>query len=465
MLKQLRHKKTAKKIWITLAVIVVPAFVFWGLGGALRSRQEANFAGQIFGRKISLSDFREAMEAVRNQAIMRYGDNFAEAQKSLNLEKLAWERLVLLSEAQRRHIRSNDQEVISVIQQYPFFQHKGRFDNRIYNEMLRYQFRTQPRAFEEETRQNIMLIKLFQEVVKGVQLTEGDISEAYRQANAEMNIQYIASVPADLAKNISVTDQEAKDYFAKNSLEFKQPLSFNLEYLSLDSAQKTQEALAALNKTRNLASAAKSLGLEVKETGLFSQLDPIPGIGWAPQVMQLVSQLEIGKASSPIQIDKEYYLLSLKERKEPYIPDFESIGERVKEALAKKEASRLAKEKIQQCLDSLKGKTADFANAAKALGLKYAASGNFKFGSYIEGVGASDDFWLAADKLKEGENSGIIEVPSGFYIIKLKSRTPIDEKKFAAEKQEFSGKLLAAKQQECFADFALNLQKKARLYH
>ena len=40
MLRALRNKKTAKKVWIVLAVIIVPAFVLWGSGSLLRSKEE-----------------------------------------------------------------------------------------------------------------------------------------------------------------------------------------------------------------------------------------------------------------------------------------------------------------------------------------------------------------------------------------------------------------------------------------
>ncbi len=50
----------------------------------------------------------------------------------------------------------------------------------------------------------------------------------------------------------------------------------------------------------------------------------------------------------------------------------------------------------------------------------------------------------------------------GFFIIKVKARTPIDEKKFASEKKEFSQKLLQQKKEEAFAKFITELKKKAQ---
>ena len=54
MLKLLRHKNTAKRIWIGLAILILPAFLFWGMGSALRNKEGPAYAGTVFGRKVSL---------------------------------------------------------------------------------------------------------------------------------------------------------------------------------------------------------------------------------------------------------------------------------------------------------------------------------------------------------------------------------------------------------------------------
>ena len=176
MLKKLRQKKTAKKVWLVLAVLILPAFVLWGAGSVVRgNKSEVTFAGIIFGKKIPYSLYRDARQATRNQAIMQFGDNFEELEKNMNIESQAWERLLLLAEAKKRNIRVGDKEIVTLIQKYPFFQRKEKFDNAIYLQMLQYLFRTPAREFEEETRQNIILSKLYDKVTKEVEVSEKDI--------------------------------------------------------------------------------------------------------------------------------------------------------------------------------------------------------------------------------------------------------------------------------------------------
>lgn len=472
MLKKLRHKKTAKKVWIILAVLIVPAFVFWGFGGALREKQESGYGyvGIIFGKKISLLEYKDALAAVKNQAIMQFGDNLPEIQKYLDLNSQAWERLLLLAEAKKRKIKAGNEEVVELIRGYSFFQRKGQFDEQIYVEMLKY-FRTPPRIFEEQTRQNLILSKLYRDVTDEVTLTEEEIKEEYRKNNEELSIYYIAAMLDEFTKDAKPGEDELKEYFTKNSLEFKQPPSFNMDYIAVESEDKLKDALSRLNKKSGFTETAKNLGLSVKETGLFTQADPIPGIGWSPEISNLLSKLKTGEISSPIHSDKYYYILRLKEKKEAYLPDFEKIKDKVKETFIKDKSTKLAKERIEGCLKKLKelyrlnpGST-DFQGCAKEYGLKSDSTGTFKFGSYIEGIGASDNLWAVAQKLKEDELSEIIDMgQAGFYIIKVKSKVPVDNAKFESEKADFSQKLLVQKKQGVFTTFVEGLRKRAQRF-
>jgi peptidyl-prolyl cis-trans isomerase D len=179
MLKVLRNKKTTKKIWIGLAIIIMPAFIFWGFGGAMRDKDEKGYIGIISGKKIPALEFKDSLSAVRNAAIMQYGENLQEIEKTLNLESQAWQRLVLLEAARKFKIKASDQEVIKQVGSYPFFKRNGTFDSRVYADLLKYVFRTQARAFEEQTRQNIIISKLFNKITDGIIVEDKEIREEY----------------------------------------------------------------------------------------------------------------------------------------------------------------------------------------------------------------------------------------------------------------------------------------------
>ena len=475
MLKQLRNKKTAKKIWIALAILIVPAFVFWGFGGALRSQKSHPYAGKLFGRNIPAQEYQDALQAVKNYAILQYQNNFSEVRKFLDFEAEALERILLLEEAKKRNIKVSDAEVIERIRNYGLFQRRGVFDNNVYNSMLSDYFKTPPRVFEEQTRQNLVLAKLFTEIAKDVTLSEDEIRQGYERENILVSLYYIASLFSETEKEVSVSEEQLKEYFNKNSLEFKQPVSFNLEYVSLASENQNEikEKIGGLtqrlNKNADFAKSAKEFGLQVKETGLFAQTDPIPNIGWVPQILNFLFKAKPGEYLVPLQIDKSYYIFRIKERKNPYIPEFQDIKEKVKQTFIKTKSQELAKQRINAGLEKLKegpqkkSKDVDFDKTAKLCGLKSSVTSEFKYGSYIEGIGASDVFWLTARKLKNGAYSDVIETPSGYYIIKLKSETAFDEAKFNEGKKDFSQQLLNEKKAESFNQFLAEYKRKLQL--
>jgi parvulin-like peptidyl-prolyl isomerase len=471
MLKQLRNKKTAKKVWIVLAVLIVPAFVLWGAGSFMRGNKEDGrygYVGTILGKKISALEYNDALDAVRNQAFIQFGDNLAEVQKYLNFESQAWERIMLLTEAKRRGIKARDREVIEMIESYPFFQRNDRFNERIYQEMLKYAFRVQARAFEEQVRQNLLISKLFGQVTDAVKIDDNEQRMEYEKANEQVSVYYIAALAADFAKALAPADNEISTYFADNKLDFKEPFSFNLEYIASESEGKINGILPHLKKKEYLNKLLKDTGLEMKETGLFAETSPIPGIGWLPQVTELLFKVKIGQFLPPLKMDKTYYLIRLKDRKEPFIPEFDKIKDKVKEALIKERSTDIAKKKIEECDAKLKQDyannplAADFERAAAAFGLKSSSTSMFKYGSYIEGIGSSDAFWVYTKNLKENEPSKVISLPSGFYIIRIKSRLPVDENKFKEETGEFGKKLLLQKKQEHFTSFVAELKKRSQ---
>jgi len=373
MLKILRNKKTAKKVWIGLAIIIIPAFALWGFGGAFRSKEETAAAGRIFGQNVSNLEFKGSLSAVKTSAIMRYGDKLPEVEKYLNLEAQAWQRLILLHEARTRKINAGDNEVINTIQSAPYFQDKYGFNNKAYVQTLRYVFRLQPRIFEEQTRQNLILSKLYDQITKNVKLSAEQIRHKYTEVNQELNIDYIAGLFSDFSAKIKPTDKGIAAFFEKNKAMFKEP-------------------------------PAKD--------------------------------------------------------KPTRIPELAEIKDKVKDALIKEEAKKMAEDKIKECAEKLKKK--EFIQAAKESGLKTGQTAFFKSSGQIENLGAAEIFWNTAKKLKDQELSSILSNEKGYYIIKLGAIKPIEEVKFAKEKQEFSQRLISETKNEVFDKFTEGLIKKAQ---
>jgi len=464
-------KKTKKTVWIILLIAILPGFVLWGFFDSLKRSDHKNFyAGRIYGRKISSQDYKTALQSVKTLAVMRFGDNLQQIQQYLNLEEQAWQRLIMLEEASRRKISISNKEVIEAIQSYPFMQNKrGEFDEKQYKQVLRYVFHVPARTFEEQVRDDLAIGRLFESVTSGVKVSDAEIKENYDKANEELNLKYIAALPTEIMPGLSVSDEEIKAFFTANSLQFKKPLSYNLEYVLLEpSAQENRirDTLNRLSKTVDFRTEAKKAGLEAKETGFFPENGPVPGIGWSSELTAQLAGGTPGRLLPPIKTASGIFILRIKEKKEPYIPNLEEIKPDIKKRMLEQRAGQEARMRIESCLTKIKSaleakQPVSLEQLAKSLSLKSGQTGNFKFGSYIEGIGASDAFYTEAKKLSPGQYSGVIEAASGFYIITPESFKPIDEKKFAKEKDEFSRTVLLRKQNEVFGQFLQELDKKS----
>ncbi|MDD5044763.1 MAG: SurA N-terminal domain-containing protein [Candidatus Omnitrophica bacterium] len=178
-MKHLRKKDTAKKIWIVLIIIILPAFVLWGLGSASRAKGRINYAGKIFGKKVPLQEFADAYSAVLTQGILRWGEeNFAKMVKELDLKQEAWSRIILLKEAKKRNIRVSDKELAIFIESSPMFQYNGRFNMKAYKEILQFVLHVNVPVFESQMRENIMIAKLYNQVTAQVKLSNEQIRQA-----------------------------------------------------------------------------------------------------------------------------------------------------------------------------------------------------------------------------------------------------------------------------------------------
>jgi hypothetical protein len=334
MLRILRNKKTAKKVWIILAIIIIPAFTFWGFGGAARNRQEAGSVGKIFGHNVSNLELRDSLTAVRTSAIIQFGDKLPEIEKYLDFPSQAWERLILLYEAKRRRITVNNKEVVEEIQNTPYFQDQSGFNNKTYAQTLRYVFRLQPRIYEEQVRQSLTLLKLYKQLTQNVKLTDSEIREEYLKANEELSIDYIASLFADFVKGINPTEKEIAEYFEKNKAMFKEPPSPDkpahipeltevknkvkealIKETSESNAEQKINECAEKLKSMEFNQAAGACGLKVSSTDFFKSDGEIEGLGKTRIFWENAKKLKNGQPSPVLYNTKGCYIIKPKANK------------------------------------------------------------------------------------------------------------------------------------------------------
>lgn len=176
MLKALR-KRLKVILWILLT-----AFILWGIGTALATRQSpAIHVGTLYGRPVTVTEFQAAVESRRHRAVLTYGERALTLVPAPELERQAWDWLLLTKAARRARIRVSDREVIEELHRWPLFQRDGSFEPKTYQFVIRYSLGTTPRAFEEEVRDQLAVAKLLDRIAGAVEVTEEELRAAYRE--------------------------------------------------------------------------------------------------------------------------------------------------------------------------------------------------------------------------------------------------------------------------------------------
>lgn len=477
MLKQLRQKKVAKRIFWVLAAVIIPAFVIWGSASVLQKDDLPTSAGVLFGRRVTFDEFRHALDGWRTQLKLQYGEKAEEiASTLLNPTEAAWDRLILLAEVRRKKIKVGDAEVVEMIAKMPFLQKNGRFDEEAYALFLKYALAQEARTFEETLRENLSMAKLFEKITAGVAASEDEIRREYERQNVAARVKYVSFPAAGYKNEVLLSEEEVKAYYENNKDSFRIPPQINAAYVKIGlkedasdevkraAREKMKDVLNRARSLRNFGEAAASDGLEIRETGLFGADDPMPILGWQPQLAAILFGLEANEVSKIIELRGGVYLFKIKEKKESHIPDFGEAKPKASEMLTDRKSKDTARSKAVEFLASLGGKGDAYETTAEKQKLEVKETPFFSRDSYIPELGMADPLKEAAFKLKPQEiSSDAVELEQGFFALKCVEIKPLDAEKFAKEKEEFSKKLLEEKRGRAFNEFFLRLKENARL--
>ncbi len=484
MLKQLRKKGTAKKILWFVAIIIIISFGFFGTANYTNSQMGPTHAGRIFGKNITFEKFQKSLLHARNQAILRYGENFSKISQLIDLDAEAWDRLILLTEARKRRIHISDQEVVDTIQDFPFFKSNEKFDPSMYERIIRYVFRCEPRDFEEGVRETLTFGKLFEQESASINISNEDALKEYKNKNEQVQVSYVLLSPDNYKNEFTVAPEEIKSYFETHKSEFRLPPAINIQFVNIDrpgdpspstpkegqdTATKAAGIYRELQGDPDLEKVAKKNNLTVAESGFFSLENPAPQNKLPFGVLQKAFDLDENKFSEPLETPNGYCIIKVKEKRDAHIPDFEEASEKVKEALLANKARDTAKEKAADYLKRIKeaftqNPGANFSEIAKNFNLPINQTPLFSRGQYLPTVGISPEFQESALSLNDQDKiSGIVDIAKGYAILHLDKYVPFDKDKFEKEKEDFLKKLADEKKSEAFTNFLGRLRAKANL--
>jgi len=199
MLKFFRKKNIARLVLWSLLILILPAFVLWGTGMGGSKNKGPTFVGVIDNRKVSFDDLGLSIMSIRGQILLNYF-NQPEMMEKLSknnpfIAKMAWDRLLMLKEANKNKIKVPDDELIRHIRSHPIFNRSGSFDDHIYAYVLKNNIGMSARVFEEMMRENMKIQRLQDTIAKDVK-TADEKNKALEdwlkalEAKASLNIDF-----------------------------------------------------------------------------------------------------------------------------------------------------------------------------------------------------------------------------------------------------------------------------------
>lgn len=463
LLKFFRKRKNMKRIMWALAILIIPAFVIWGAGaGGKNKGARPDYAGRLFGKKVSYEDYYNMWNVARDYAVKSYGNNVPVE----IINQMAWSRIILLEEAKREKLAVTDKEVVEKLSSFPVFQRNGSFDKRLYKSILQ----DAARAFEEKLRDDFLISKLKDKITSGIKINDEDVKKEYIKKYEKIKSSYTLIPFSDYEKDARYSDSDLKDFYERNKQVFKKSEQVNVRYIEILLSGPGAEELAykvldQVNMKKNMEEPARANSLEIKETGFFSANEEIPSIGWSYDFTRAGFELQKNEISNMlVKTAKGLYIIQLKEKKPPYIPDYAEVKDGVRKEFIKEESVKLSQKKSEKIyLDIANGIKTDEAleDAVKEYGLKAKQTDFIARDDYIPEIGPAREFIEAAGSTKIGSISKPFRTLQGWIMLEPLEVKPVDEVKFLEEKDRFKEGLLTNKKEEAFNTYFQDLATRA----
>ncbi|MDO8436465.1 MAG: peptidylprolyl isomerase [bacterium] len=359
MLKFFRQKNIAKIIFWFLVILILPAFVFWGTGSISGSKEKGpKFVGTIDNKKVTFEDLYRALTGIKCQIILNMFTQPERMDALFNnkpfMAKLAWDRLIMLKEAQKYKLNVSDDEVVAFIRSHPVFARNGEFDPKSYTYLLNYSFGLDPRGFEEAIRENLKIKKMGDMLTADLTVNDAEALQEYQKEHNKFRGSYILVDPAKYVSGITIDEAALKNYYDEHRREFilpkkegaetqgetakfediKESIKFHLtEAKTRVMAQKeAEEVYARISEMTakdglSFESASSKLGFEVKDTPLFARSDYLEGLGEAFPLVEKIVRLKPDGISDPVGVRRGIIIFQLKESQSTGEDEFEKAME------------------------------------------------------------------------------------------------------------------------------------------
>ena len=212
------------------------------------------------------------------------------------------------------------------------------------------------------------------------------------------------------------------------------------------------ELAGRIDDPSDLDTVARDAGLMVTETDFFGRNDPVPSLGPAPQVANAAFQLADDQVSEPIATPRGPVFVTVSGKRDPYVPMFDQVKDRVREDLIRSRATELSRQRAVAIAASLRS-AADFAAAAKAQGLQAKDTALIPRASPLPDIGVTPEVDKVAFSLPVGGVSNPITTSDATVIVRVLERDEVTPDELKQGKEAFREQLLSERRGRFFTAY------------
>jgi peptidyl-prolyl cis-trans isomerase D len=466
------------------AIIVTFVFIYGWSGPGEKSR---NNVAEVNGTVITYDHFVNVYESELEQIKLRYqGALPPDLLEKLNLKRNVVKGLVnqvlLLQEAGRLGLLVTDEDVVQNIRSNPMFQRDGVFDLALYRGYLS-TIKLSPSSYESMHKQELLERQVVRILTDGVKTDPEEIKQLWHfendkvvlsllliktdlasekaspdakdleaffkehQAKYEippsLKLQYVAFSWRDIAKTLSVSDEEAQAYFQNHPKEFTQPEQIRARHILLkippgasketleEVRKKAEEILTGIKAGEDFAKLAQSQSQDEATAGKGGDLGFFSRGTLNPALETAAFKLDPGKVSEPVLTPQGYDLIKVEEKKPEVEQDFSSVKDKIVEKLLEEKARKKVAEVSEKFYEQVY-RSEDLEGPAKQFGLQFKQADSVTKAGGIPDLGNDPKIIDEAFQLKTDDVSRMLKIGDNFIVMKLleksKERMPtLDE--------------------------------------
>ncbi len=430
-------------LWIVVVAFVGSIGLIWGAdvldtGARQGPSRGEGVIGVINGDKIDVAMYSRAIEQAFAAYEAENGRRPSSEDETMKAREEAWNTLVadvlMSQEIRKRDIKVLDEEILMQVRGNPptevrrmeAFQTDGQFDHAKYLQALR-DPRYDWRSLEYHVRSQIPRMKLEQEIISSVRVTEDEVRDAFTKQNVKTKVTYAFFGPSDFAgEEIPSTDEDLLAFYQEHEEDYRLPEQATLRAVrwpkdpSPEDEQVIQELLeeilSDIEKGDDFGELAE---IYSEDTGSAEKGGDLGFFGRGDMVTEFSDaafSLGVGEVSEPIKTRFGYHVIKVEE--------IDGDKVRARHILLELKPSRRTIDDIWMAATAFDSAAVDrgLDEAAAESELEIVTTDPFSEGGYIPGVGRSIKAAGQTFKKPAGTVIGPFELTDAFFVAEIASR-------------------------------------------